>query len=423
MTITDWLVTVANKPGRLYRKLDWLPKPLFVLQNNTSGTIYDDEIRSITINRGKSDNSGGVHPSTMEIQLANNKVGKAGDITALALNFGARNAIVAKVGGSEAESSYISWRFRGRLGVQSMEDTGKLPSNTMLCSSWSAQLSYSPDVHSVPSGTSTGTLLERILTPGYLAARIPVIKQGAYDNTFGDSTGRYSDLIAPFAQDVGILVRDTRAGQLEILPMVYRRDRALAGMANATSLTRSQALSPAKWVQPNETPAVEYRLTYRDAANVVKTIVTSPTGAVTGTAPVEDLDWTHFRAYTDQWRYVHAMRAAGFDDRFRLETVKVDLIHLLSSPWPYHWDQAVYLLKMQTGDPVYFGKDWPTVLQGVHFAEGIKEHIDSETWEITLSLIRFREITGEEASGMIPARVWDQAVYAWDTESRKWDES
>lgn len=414
---------MVKRPGRLYRKLDWLPKPLFAVQTNNIGTVTDDEIQSIVITRGKSDNSGGVNPATVEIHLANNKVAKANEMIGVVLRNVVTTALAAKFTADPAVPAYIRDRFQGRVGKQQMEDTGKQPTNTIMGASWSAQLSYSPDVHSVPSGTSMETLLTRILRPSYLAYRIPVTALGAYDSTFGDSTGKYSDLIGKYAADIGILVRDTRAGALEILPMEYRRDRALAGMPTSSPLTRSQAISPASWVQPNEQPPVEYRLTYRDAANVVKTIVTSPTGAVTGTAPVEDLDWTYFRAYTGQWFYVHGMRSSGFDDRFRLETVTIDLLHLLSSPWPYHWEQAGYLLKLQVGDPVYLGADWPNPLKGVHFAEGIREEIDSDTWQITLSLIRFRELTGEEATGTIPARVWDQAAYPWDTETRKWIES
>lgn len=416
---------MAKRPGRLYRKLDWLPKPLFALQTNPLGNLTDDEISSVVIHRGKSDNSGGVHPSTMEVSLGNNKVGIAGNIIGLIIRSAPADAIAARVGGDSADAAYIAPRFRGRLGKQSMDDRGdkKLPLNTIMASSWSAQLSYAPDVHALPSGTNVLTLLQRILRPDYLASRITVLSNGTMDTIFGEANGKYSDLIGKYAGDIGVLVRDRRDGSLEVMPMPFRRDDALARMATLPSLTRGQAISPASWDQPNELPPTEYRLTYRDAANVVKTIVTSPTGSVTGTAPVEDVDWTYFRANTDQWRYIHGMRSATFDDRFRLETVTIDLIHLLSSKYSYHWQQAGYLLKMQTGDPVYLGKDWPTVLQGVHFAEGIKETINSETWEIELSLIRFRELTGDEPTGTIPARVWDQAVYPWDTETRKWDEA
>ena len=78
---------------------------------------------------------------------------------------------------------------------------------------------------------------------------------------------------------------------------------------------------------------------------------------------------------------------------------------------------------MQVGDPVYFSQDWPTPLRGVHFAEGITETIDCDTWEVTLNLVRFRELTGEEPVSPVPARVWDQAQNPWDTETRKWKEA
>lgn len=426
MTITDWLGTLANKPGRLYRKLDWLPKPLFALQTDPLGNVTDDSIRRITITRGKSDNSGGVHPSTMEVELGNNLVGIAGNLIGLVIRSAPAAALAEKIGGVGSEA-YFSPRFRGRLGRQTMEDMGdkKLPINSMMAASWSSQLSYSPDVHTIPSGTNIYTLLQTILKPSYLGSRMNVIRPDLtpLDYTFGDVTGKYSDLIGKFAADIGILVRDTRDGRLEVLPMPWRRDDALARMPLIPSLSRSQALSPASWVQPNEQPATEYRLTYRDANNIVKTIVTSPTGEVTGTAPVEDIDWTHFRAYTDQWQYIHGLRASGFDDRFRLETVTVDLLELLSSPYEYHWQQALYILKMQVGDPVYLGEDWPNPLKGVHFAEGITERIDSETWEFELNLVRFRELTGSEPTGTIPARVWSQANYPWSNETREWGQA
>lgn len=395
------------------------------MQTPNIGTITDDNIQSITIHRGKSSAGGGVSPSTCEVKLANNLVAKAGDQFGVVLRNVVTTALAAKFSTDPNTPAYIRDRFQGRVGVQNMEDRGdkKVPINTIMSSSWSAQLSYSPDVHSVPSGTSMEVLLTRLLRPDYLASKMTVTAQGTYDATFGDSTGTFSDLIGKYAGDIGILIRDTRAGALEILPMPYRRDRALTQIATAASLTRSQAISPAGWVQPNETPPIEYRLTYRDADNVIKTIVTSGTGAVTGTAPVEDLDWTYFRAYTDQWRYVHGLRSQSFDDRFRIESVTIDLLHLLSSPYSFHWAQAGRLIGLQVGDPIFLSGDWPTSLRGVHFAEGITETIDSDTWEIKLSLIRFRELTGEEPITPVPARTWDQANYPWDTETRKWDEA
>lgn len=407
------------RPGRLYRKLPDIPKPLFMVTTANIGTMNDDQVRSIVINRGKQDNKGGVNPSTVEIALAANQVAKAGEAIDVRLTGLAATALAARFATDPNTAGYIAPRFHGRVGMQKMEDHGKLPFNTIYGASWSAQLSYSPDVHALASGTTILLLLQRILEPAYLAPRITVLNQGTLDRLFGAVEGKYSDLIGKFAADIGILVRDRRAGELEILSLGHRRDNALAAVATSIPLTRSQAISPAEWVQPNEGPPVAYRLTRRDNLNVLQTSII---GATDGSEPIEDVDWTYFREYSDQWRYIHAMRAAGFDDRFRIDSVTVDLLHLLNSPYQNHWDQAGYLLKLQPGDPVFLSADWPTPLRGIHFAEGIREEISKDKWELTLNLIRFREVVGEETPS-IPARVWNSAAYPWDTETRKWDQA
>lgn len=415
---------MVTKPGRLYRNLDWLPKPIFSVQTANTGNIPDDEIRSIVIHRGKSDNSGGVNPSTVEVKLANNKVGKSGDDISVVMTSAAATALAGKLTTDTAVASYIRPRFKGRVGKQSMEDRNDSKQlNTIMGASWSAQLSYAPNVHTIPNGTNVITLLQTILRPDYLASKISVSYLGTGDVVWNAETGTYADLIGKYATDIGILIRETRTGAMQIMTMPYRRDAALAGLPTSAPLARSQAISPATWTQPNELPAVEYRLTYRDADMTVKTIVTTGDGQVSGTAPVEDVDWTYFRANTDQWRYIWAMRAATFDNRFRIESITVDLLHLLSSEHEYHWTQAEYLLKMQVGDPVYLSGDWASALQGVHFAEEMTETIDGDTWEITLNLVRFREITGEEPITPVPARIWDQANYPWDDETRTWNEA
>lgn len=415
---------MVKRPGRLYRKLDWLPKPIFSVQITNIGAVSDDEIQSVTIHRGKSDNSGGVNPSTVEVALANGKVAAGGDQIGVVMTSAASIALANRFTSDPATAAYIGPRFRGRVGKQSMEDRNNNKQfNTIMGASWSAQLSSAPNVHTNVSGTNIITLLQRILRPDYLASKISVSYSGAGDTIWNDAVGTYSDLIGKFATDIGILIRENRNGSMQILPMPYRRDAALAALPTSSPLSRSQAISPASWTQPNEGPAVEYRLTYRDSTATVKTIVTTGDGQVSGTAPVEDVDWTYFRAHTDQWRHIWAQRAVGFDNRFRIETITVDLLYLLSSPKEYHRQQAGYLLRMQVGDPIFLSGDWASALQGVHFAEGITETIDGDTWEMTLSLVRFREITGEEPITPVPARTWDHATYPWNTETRKWDEA
>lgn len=419
MTITDWWVTVANKPGRLYRKLDWLPKPLFRVHSSTTGERDDDTIRSISIHRGKSDPGGGISPSTCEVEYSDYAVGKAGETLTVEVASAAAATLGSRVGQG---AGGVAPRFKGRVGKQSVIDRGAYRrQSTLFGASWTAQLSTSPKTYSFAPGTSIGTLLSTILKPSHLP-QIATATQGTFDRTWDAITDEtYSDLIGKFSADIGILIRDSRFGRTDILPMPYRRDDALAKVATSPPLVRSQALSPAEWEQPNEISPVVYRLKRRDVNGNETIEITSPGGTIDGTEPVQDLDWTYFREYTDQWFYIHAMRSQGFDDRFRISKITIDLLQLLSSERLYDRQQAGRLLILNPGDPVYFSGDWPGGLRGIHFAEGITERIDSNTWEIDLELVNFRETTGQNPPA-IPARVWESATYPWNDETRKWDE-
>ncbi|HAY42805.1 MAG TPA: hypothetical protein DCY59_04315 [Micrococcaceae bacterium] len=190
-------------------------------------------------------------------------------------------------------------------------------------------------------------------------------------------------------------------------------------MPNSTPLTRGQALSPAQWSQPNEGVPQAYRLVRRRADNI---IVNADIGEIDGTQPVVDLDWSYFRGHTDQWLYVHALRAQGFEDRYRISKLSIDLLQLLTSDRPLDKQQAGKLLTLEPGDPIYLSGDWPGVFRGIYFAEGITETINSNTWQIDLEISNFRETVGQ-VSPEIPAKIWDSASYPWQDEFRKWNEA
>lgn len=410
---------MAKKPGRLYRKLPTLPKPLFSVASASIGSRDDETVSSITIHHGKAGPGGGVSPSTCEVSFSDYAPGKSGENLTVSLTSNAATSLGTLVGQG---AGGIGPRFTGRTGKQYVDDRGNYRRQSSLtAASWSAQLTDSPQKFSFAPGTDIGTLLTTIMEPTHLT-QMNVVTQGTFDHTWVAVTDQtYGDLIGKFAGDIGILVRDTRVGRTDVLPMPYRRDNALAKVATSPPLVRSQALSPAVWEQPNEGVPVVYRLKRRDVNGNETTEITSPDGTIDGTEPVEDLDWTYFREYTDQWFYIHAMRSQGFDDRFRISKITIDLLHLLSSDRSYDRQQAGRLLILNPGDPVFFSGDWPGTLRGIHFAEGITERIDSNTWELDLELVNFRETTGQHPPS-IPARVWESATYPWNDEARKWDE-
>ena len=408
---------MANKPGRLYRKLRDIPKPLFRVNTLTTGDITDDSIQSITIHRGKAEPGGGVSPSTCEVVFSDYAPSKAGETLSILVSGSAATALGGLVGqGAQG----VAPRYSGRVGKQEVEDLGNYTRiSTITAASWTAQLENSPQKFSFASGTNIGVLLKTILEPSQLP-KIDAVTYGTFDRTWGAITDQtYSDLIGKFAGDIGILIRESRTGGTDILPMPYRRDTALSLVASSIPLARSQVLSPVHWDQPNEGVPIVYRLQRRDVNGNVTTVAS---GTIDGTSPVEDLDWTYFREYTDQWFYIHAMRSQGFEDRFRLTNITIDLLHLMSSENSYHRTQAGKLLTLNPGDPVFLSGDWPSGLDGIYFVEGITETIDSETWQLDLSIINFRESTGQY-SPEIPAKIWNSARYAWNSETRKWNET
>src|SRR5690606_8168113 len=99
---------------------------------------------------------------------------------------------------------------------------------------------------------------------------------------------------------------------------------------------------------------------------------------------------------------------------FRLPSIEVDLLYLLSSGRPYHVQQAGMLLALNAGDPIGLSGDWQPSLRGIHVVTGIDETINNNEWTLKLSLIPHATVFGS-ASPAVPALVWDSATYAWDS--------
>lgn len=405
------------RPGRLYRTLDGVPRPLFEVVTDNLGTVTDRNISSITITHGKSSPGGGVSPSTAEVVFPDGRTAGAGDPLSVSLTSAAATHIGSTVGQGPLG---IGPRFRGRVGRQRRNDRGHRAETTVFAASWTAQLSSAPTTHTFPSGTDIGTLLRTIMRPPYLAPHIDVRTQGTFDRTWGDQTGTYSDLIGPFAADIGILVADQRNGTTRVQTMPFRRDSALDAVASSWPLTRSQALAPMTYEQPSETLPTVYYVDRRDSTG---TVVRNSSGTDDGTAQVKVLDWTYFREYSEQWRYVHALRAQTFEHSYRPQSLSVDLLLLYRlgmAGSAHHLNQLGRLLTLDPGEPVFFAGDWPPALRGIHFAQGIREQITGNSWQLDLDLVPFY-IDTDGRSPEVPARVWDASPSTWDNDPLTWN--
>lgn len=403
------------KPGHLYRTLERIgvPTPLLTVTGDTF-TVTDDQITSASISHGGTDPSPGIQPSTCEAVLQRPSWIKTGESFAVALTTAAAGALALHTNTSTIS---IQNRFTGRVGRQTnTDDAGRLTAN-MTAASWSAQLSRIRTDYYLPAGLSVHDALRFLCAPDALPA-ISWMDYGDADVLAATiAAATFKDTATKFTSDIGTLVRDTRDGTLEAWSLPYRKTWAAARLADRYPLTRSQAISPATWDQPNEDIPVKVRADWIAADG---TPYARSSGGTAETI-VERHDWTHIQAQTAALdMHFEALVNQGWNRLFRLPTVTVDLLHLLASPLTYHRGQAGMLLALNAGDPIGLSGDWPTHLRGVHFVTGITETITKDQWTLDLSLVPYSLVIGE-TSPTVPAMVWDSATYPWDEETRAWD--
>lgn len=427
MTITDWWETLANKPGRLRRTLTsaGVNGTAFNLYSPTLGTLTDDDIHSVSIQRGKSERGGGVHPSTLEVETTGLRADPVhGENCRLELTASAAAELSIHLGAPIAAAD-ISQRFNGRLAETYVQDTGKIFTTSFTASSWSSQYPYYRRKLAPVAGQTIDWYLSDILSNNYWV--VPEFV-GLFEliATTGEPITA-SEAISKYATEIGYLFQERRDGTSRVLPIENRETHALDRMAEDLPITRSQAISPAQWQRASMQPSKWMWVSItNENGNVAEYRVER--ADYPGFREQEDIDWTHIRVReqfsgSQPWREAHAEVNDTSPTLFYVPSVKIDLLTLISSPKSYHRQQAAYLLRLQQGDPVFFSGDWPAYLRGVHFAEGITEEISSNTWEMELALLPWQTVTGNVIGPQVPPRVWDSSPYAWDEETKTWNEA
>lgn len=413
-----------TRPGRLYRALPFaIGRPLFAFFSPDT-QLYDDAISSVVITRGADSRGGGLAPSIMEITVPGTM---SPAINGSLVRFFMREVPAERLGAIVGKTgAQISSRYQGRAGAVAMDDQGDRYTTTLAASSYTQQMLSSPRTSRPLAGQTIARVLNDAFgtLDGSVIAGITFGTYGTYDRlaVSEDSPIRFRDVISTYAEDLGILIRETRAGETQAFTSTYRRDLALGSqLTSMPHLTRAQVLTPAKWSQRNELPGlrINYSITNADGAVSVRTAeITTNLGMLEAV----DVDWSHIRGDDTLQTFLEAYgRVQERSARhFRLESVTIDLLRLIDSDSEYHRQQAGNLLMLEAGDPIYLSGDWPAQVQGVHFAQQIKETISGDEWTLELSLYPIAQVLGV-TSPPVPARVWDSLRYPWDTESRTWN--
>lgn len=415
-----------TRPGRLRRMFAKIGYPtglMFAFYSDPTQAVYDHDIHSVVIHRGKDTRGGGSYPSTMEISMKGRRdQNLAGHNCRFFLRTEANDAIAAALG--LAGTGY-DIRFTGRMGATTIEDDAGRYTSTIGAASWVSQLGYSSHWTTPTAGESVRTTLTNLMDASNPLRGISVTFRGTTYPLIAATQDpvRFRDGVGKYAGDIGILLRETRDGVTEVLPLPFRIDQAEASVAGSVPLTRSQAISPTTWEQKNEYPAKRVELQYVDSTGVART---SYVEYGTGLRELESNDWSYLQLsgpydQSQLFREAWGRVLESSPERFTVPKVTVDLLHLIGSDRQYHRDQAARLIKLEAGDPIHFSGDWPPALQGVQIAEGITETITGDRWDLELSLVPFTIALGKQTMPTVPARAWDSAGNQWDAETRSWD--
>lgn len=420
--------------SRLWKRLG-LEQPLISVwsEEDSSFALNDHDITSITINRG-GNGVIGLQDHTMEVNTIASRGARTDRPLHCDLTTYGANRLADLTG---ATPSIIKPRYFGRIGRQTIDDLGGIwqPENwhtNVYCSKWQSQLENSDRVGNQISGNTVLYLMDHFMNPEY--SNLPYLPSaefpspeahyGAMINDYDLSEAKitYSEFATKYFDDPGFYVQNTRAGADRVLTIAYRWSVAMSRLEYQIPLTRSQAISPATWEQPNEDRPRNHKVYWYDADGTARSSITGP-DVNDVRIPLVEHDIFHIRFY-DDYQPLHrnylAYGAERSDSGYQLPSVTVDLLYLISSPIPAHRVQARQLLGLEMGDPVFLSGDWYVNTQGVQFATGITERITPDRWELELTLTP-SYVTLGEWSPDIPPRMWESARIPWDTATEPWD--
>lgn len=410
------------EPRRLRRTLNRIgvTAPLLEVAGETF-TADDDEITSVSISHGGTSPSPGIQPSTCETVLQKTLWMRTGQHMTVRLTAAAAASIANRTGGTVAPAR-IRDRFTGRIGAQDYDDHGDRLSIRLAAASWSAQLSRLRDVERwYGAGMQVSEVIRFLVATHAALPQIDWITYGTggWDVLAVDQpAGTIGNLLSKMTSEIGVLVRDTRAGRLEAWPLAYRRTWAVQELERTYPITRSQAISPAKWSQPNENMPAKVAALWIGQDGTEEHV----SAGGTDDSIIERHDWRYLRDQgTDNLRsHWRALASQQHERILRIPSIKIDVLMLLASDRDYHRGQAGLLLGLNAGDTIGLSGDWYTDLQGIHVVSGIDEQITGSSWTLTLSLIPWRLVFSEDSPN-VPALVWESATYPWADESRRWN--
>lgn len=399
--------------------------------NTDQGVFYEDDIERVVIRRGKSGRGGGLHPSTMEVTvrgLLSPTI--AGTNARFFIREVPAERIAAHLGGNFSGPT-IAMRCTGRAGTLDVEDRGLSFSTTVATASWTARMlrRVSRVTVPMPNQSPADVIMDAVgVTDPNPPAGLSFSSHGPFDLVATEQPAiNFRDAVVKFGSDIGVCLLETREGATKVASLPYRAADASTKGLTWLPLVRSQAIAPGQWQQVNDAPAIKFQYRIKNATSGNTVVRTIEVQNWDPTYETVEVDWSYLKSdssgtsgqsYQEGYGRVYESSTRSYT----LPSITVDLIYLMGSDKSYHRQVASQLLAMESGDPVFLSGDWPTLLQGVHFAEGITESITPDSWTLELSLVPRSYVLGSGFKPEIKPRVWESASNRWSEDTRKWNE-
>lgn len=434
------------RPGRLKNVLSrcGITSNLFVLFTDSGDwgkNIYkDDTLMSIDLVRGGTGEPVGLLPATTTVKVKGVAPDYKGDfntdifvdaVTDTALGF-----LLSRDKGTFRQ------RFSGRLLRQTVTDPGpaRLRTTELVCTDWGTEaLTISENATYVPS-RSEGIIswLQTVMAPivssttghdGYLSDLIWV------DPTGGNTTRWFSvgDGMSNLIETGGYVVVPQRAGHLKVHTLAWM-DYAAKNWKQqyfpGGTLPRKYCLTPATITKRATHPGkIQYDYRENNGSEWGRTITVGNHTRAVHTQSFDTKPWIRIRPESNnQLSAAMTARANRVADMgYMVPEVHIDLLGLLD-PKNRAGTELIKsrayvgdLLAAEVADPIALGWDWPAEARGVYIITEIAEHIDKDSWTMTLGLTKDKDVTGYQTIPLPPHPTgWDDQYQTWNERPGTW---
>lgn len=418
---------MSTRPSRLYRTF----KPtsgLFEVVTDTA-TYTDEQIHSIKITRGSSGPHPTVTPSTAEVRItgALNILRNSDFAIRTTAEFGTALAAYTPIPGGQ-----VRQRFNGRKAIAEIDDerwshdgTPARWATNVTASSWTTLLRNAARSFTVNAGQRSASAVVAMFRHPDIEPMQPVTYSGltGFDTVaITEPEQRFDDVMQAYADDLHTLVQHQRSGTVRVISNVARRD-SLGGSTPAWTLLRAHTLSPAKWVSPSEVATTQYSVRYSIDGDPYE--MEWPLSDEVSVVPLkpETVDLTQINRVTDSLGLImNAINRTTNISRVGVDSVTLDLGMLWRKGDLSAQRTVAEALRMEAGDLMYLGADWPQGVRGPYFANQIEESITPDEWTITFGLQHARYVLGlgDNQMPVPPAITWDANSVPWNTYPGPW---